>query len=109
VDEKQLVSPPWQRARSHITRCSTIPVFQKHYSDPPHSPDLAPCDFFLFPKQKLRLKGRRFDTTEIHAETQEVTDTLTFENFQGCMKSWETGCYRCIHAQGDYFEGDGGK
>ena len=42
----------------------------------PHSPDLAPCDFFLFSKMKLRLKGRRFDTTEeIHAETQEVIDT----------------------------------
>ena len=24
---------------------------------PPYSPDLAPCDFFLFPKLKLRLKG----------------------------------------------------
>jgi len=36
----------------------------------PYSPDLAPWDFFLFPKMKLRLKGRRFDTTEeIHAET----------------------------------------
>jgi len=57
---------------------------------------------------KLRLKGRRFDTTEkIHAETHEVIDTLTFENFQGCMKSWETCWGRCIHAQGDYFEGDG--
>ena len=32
VEEKQLVSPPWQCARSHITRCSTIPDFQKHYS-----------------------------------------------------------------------------
>jgi len=42
----------------------------------PNSPDLAPCDFFLFSKMKLRLKGRRFDTTEeIHAETQEVIDT----------------------------------
>jgi hypothetical protein len=29
VEEHQLVSPPWQRARSHITR-STIPDFQKH-------------------------------------------------------------------------------
>jgi hypothetical protein len=36
---------------------------------PPYSPDLAPCDFFLFPKMKLKLKGRRFDTTEeIQAE-----------------------------------------
>jgi hypothetical protein len=31
---------------------------------PPNSPDLAPCEFFLFPKMKLKLKGRRFDTTE---------------------------------------------
>ena len=77
VEEKQQVSPPWQPAHSHITR-STIPDFQKHYSDspPPHSPDLAPCDFFLFPKMKLQLKGHRFDTTEeIHAEMQEVIDT----------------------------------
>jgi hypothetical protein len=58
---------------------------------------------------KLRLKGHHFDTAEeIHAELQEVIDTLTFENFQGCIKSWETRCDRCIHAQEDYFEGDGG-
>ena len=50
---------------------------------------------------KLRLKVRSFDTTEeIHAETLEVIDTLTFENFQGCMKSWETRWDHCIHAQG---------
>jgi hypothetical protein len=30
----------------------------------PYSPDLAPCDFFLFLKMKLKLKGRRFDTIE---------------------------------------------
>ena len=49
---------------------------------PPYSPDLAPCDF-LFPKMKLKLKGRRFDTIEdIQAETQKVLDTLTETNFQ---------------------------
>jgi hypothetical protein len=47
-------------------------------------------------------------TEESHAETQEVIDTLTFDNFQGCMKSWEKRWDRCIHAQGEYFEGDGG-
>jgi hypothetical protein len=58
---------------------------------------------------KLRLKGRRFDTAEeIHAESQEVIDTLTFENFQECVKSRETRWDRCIHAHGAYFEGDGG-
>jgi len=58
---------------------------------------------------KLQLKGHCFDMTEeSHAETQQVIDTLTFENFQGCMKSWETHWDRCIHAQGDYFKGEGG-
>jgi histone-lysine N-methyltransferase SETMAR len=36
-----------------------------------YSPDLAPCDFFLFPKMKLKLEGRRFDIIEvIQAESQ---------------------------------------
>jgi hypothetical protein len=29
---------------------------------PPYSPDLAPCDFALFPKLNMKLKGRRFET-----------------------------------------------
>jgi transposase len=31
---------------------------------PPYSPDLAPADFFLFPKLKSTLKGQRFDSIE---------------------------------------------
>jgi transposase len=50
---------------------------------PPYSPDLAPCDFFLFPKMKLKLKGHHFDTTEeIQAESQRVLDTLIEKDFQ---------------------------
>jgi hypothetical protein len=42
---------------------------------PTYSPDLAPCDFFLFPNMKLKLKGRRFDTIEeIQAESQTALD-----------------------------------
>jgi hypothetical protein len=41
----------------------------------PYSPDMAPCDF-LFPKVKLKLTKRQFDTTEeIQAELQRVLDT----------------------------------
>jgi hypothetical protein len=29
-------------------------------SQPSYSPDLAPCDFFLFPKIKMALKGKHF-------------------------------------------------
>jgi hypothetical protein len=57
---------------------------------PPHSPDLAPCDFFLFSKMKLNLKGRRFDTTEeIQAESQRVFDTDRKE-LPGSVQNTET-------------------
>jgi len=43
---------------------------------PPYSPDLASCDFFLFPKMKLKLKGLWLGTIEeIQAESQRVLDT----------------------------------
>jgi hypothetical protein len=50
---------------------------------PPYSPDLAPCDFFLFPKMKIKLKWLRFDTVEeIQAKSQKVLKMLTQKDFQ---------------------------
>jgi hypothetical protein len=50
---------------------------------PPYSPDLAPRDFFVFPKMKLKLNGRQFDTIEeIQDALQTVLDTLTGKDFQ---------------------------
>jgi transposase len=46
--------------REFLAKQETIVVPQ-----PPYSPDLAPADFFLFPKLKSTLKGRRFQTVEI--------------------------------------------
>jgi hypothetical protein len=44
---------------------------------PPYYPDLAPCDFFLFPKIKMTLKRRRFiDAEEIQAESQAALDAV---------------------------------
>jgi hypothetical protein len=49
---------------------------------PPYSPNLAPCDFFFFPKLKLRMKGRRFDTIEeIQEESQRVLDKIPKMDF----------------------------
>jgi hypothetical protein len=77
---------------------------------PQYSPDLVPCDFFLFPKMKFKLKRRRFDTIEeIQAESQRVLDTLTENDFQEAfqkrMRRWDW----CLHAGGNYFKGDGGR
>jgi transposase len=74
---------------------------------PPYSPDLAPGDFFLLPKLKTTLKGRRFQTIEeIHEnatrELRSITQSAIQEAFQQWKKCWE----RCIASRGDYFEGD---
>jgi hypothetical protein len=82
---------------------------------PPYSPDLALCDFFLFPKLKLKLKARWFDTIEeIHAESQSVLDTLTEKDFQEAFQNGGdggTGVYmregttsRVMEADGPYGE-----
>ena len=48
----------------------------------PYSPDLAPCDFCLFPK----LRGCRYETIEEMKETvTKVIDTLTQEDFHGAF------------------------
>jgi len=74
---------------------------------PPYSPDLAPCNFFLFPKMKLQLKGRRFDRVEeIKRESHNVLGTLQEQDFQHAFQQWQWRWDRCVAAQGDYFEGD---
>jgi len=42
----------------HISTDPRIPL--QKWTIQPYSPDLAPCDFWLFPKLKSALKGRRF-------------------------------------------------
>ncbi len=48
----------------------------------PYSPDLAPCEFWLFPKVKENFRGCRYETIEEMKEAvTKVIDTLTQENF----------------------------
>ena len=70
---------------------------------PPYSPDLAPCDFWLFPKPR----GCRYETIEeIKEAVRKVIDTLTLEDFHGAFQELLERYNKCIVARGDYFEGD---
>ena len=47
-------------------------------NSPSHPPYLAPCDFWLFPKLKQKLRGCRYETIEEMKEAvTKVIDTLT--------------------------------
>ena len=73
-------------------------VLQPHYS-----PELAPCDLWLFPK----LRGCRYETIEEMKEAvMKVIYKLTQEDFHGAFQMLLERYNKCIAAGGDYFEGD---
>ena len=75
----------------------------KKVPHPPYCPDLAPCDFWLFPK----LTSCRYETIEEmkEAATKDIY-TLVQENFDGASQKLFERYNKCIAAGGDYFEGD---
>ena len=75
----------------------------KTVPQPPYSPDLTRCDFWLFPK----LRGCRYETIEeIKEAVTKVIDTLTQEDFHGAFQKLLERYKKCIAAGGDYFEGN---
>ena len=69
----------------------------------PYSPDLAPCDFWLFPK----LRGSRYETIEEMKEAvTKVSDTLTQEDLYGAFQKLLELYQKYIAAEVDYLEGD---
>ena len=75
----------------------------KTVPQPPYSPDLASCDFCLFPK----LRGYRYETIEEMKEAvTKVIDTLTQEDFHVAFQKLLERHNKSIAAGGDYYEGD---
>ena len=81
----------------------SIPVVPQH----PCSPDLSPCDFFLFPGLKNHLKGRHFGTLDnIQKSITDKLKVIPAEAFQHCYEQWKQHLCHCVAAQGNYFEED---
>ena len=75
----------------------------KTVAHPPYSPDLTPCDFWLFHK----LRGYRYETIEEMKEAvTKVIDTLTQEDFYEPFEKLLERYNKYFAAAGDYFEWD---
>ena len=69
----------------------------------PNSPDVGPCDFWLFPK----LTTCRYEIIEERKEAvTKVIDTLTQEDFHWAFQKLFERYNEYIASGGDYFEGD---
>jgi len=72
---------------------------------PPYSPDLAPPDFYLFPKLKLFLAGQRSSSNqEAIAAVEGYFADLTKNHYRDRIMLLERRWNKCISLKGDYVE-----
>lgn len=75
-------------------------------SHPPYSPDLSPCDFFLFPRLKKMLSGRRYSTKSgLGSAVYQYLRLIPRADYSDAFRQWKMRLQKCISVDGDYFEG----
>ena len=95
-------------ARPHVSR-ETIEFFSKKNIETlphaPYSPDLAPCDFWLFTQLKTRLASQRFDNEEgLKQAVQGVLGQRCQGGLLHVFESWMERMQKCIDVGGKYVE-----
>ncbi len=112
-----LTKRPRQRRHLHMdnapahgardTRLHLLLTGQRTVPHPALSPDLAPSDFWLFPKVKLPLRGRQFRSLdELQTEvTRQIGLIPAAEYRDTIMRKWPMRWARCMNKNGNYFEG----
>ena len=73
---------------------------------PPYSPDLSPCDFWLFPRLKEMLAGHRFEShCGIGGAVYQCLQHIPKEDYRVAFRKWVDLCKMYVGADGAYFEG----
>ena len=70
---------------------------------PPNSPDLAPCDFWLFDLIKQNLDDQD-DSDSLYESVTKFMKSLKKEEYKKTFDKWTERMELCISSQGDYFE-----
>ena len=98
----------WDNAPSHNAEKTGQLIVDNNIEEsyhPPYSPDLAPCDFFLFPKLKQHLRGKRYRSTEeILATTEVFLKSIKKSEWAAVFDEWKHRMQKCIDKEGEYFE-----
>ena len=105
-----MASASRQCSRPHSIECAAVSHEKQDdngFAPPPYSSDLAPCDFFLFPRMKRGLTGKRFQNVEeVREKMMEAVKAIALQEFQNCFGQWKKRWDKSIDSQGEYFEGD---
>ena len=67
-----------------------------------YSPDIAPCDVWMFPKLKMALKRKRFDDIQtIQSNATRELKAIPKSAFEDCFKMWKHRWERVVLSNGD--------
>ena len=80
-------------------------IGMKKQNHPPYSPDLSPCDFWLFSKLKSHLSDKEFTSRmEIGFAIHKYLKSISQTEYKKTFRCWVDRLKECIRVKGDYFE-----
>lgn len=95
-------------APSHSSRVVVDTIAElnvEQLSHPPYSPDLAICDFWLFPNLKNRLRGQKYESREeLRSAVNRNLREMSRDGLQHVFQAWMDRWNKCISCKGRYFE-----
>lgn len=93
---------PHTAKKTNTFLCTKSVALMTH---PPYSPDLAPCDFFLFPKIKGLMRGLNFtDANEAVVVLNKYENDVPSNEWASCFQKWFERMKKCLKLKGEYFE-----
>ena len=96
-------------ASSH--KCEVVKSFLasekvKVLNHPPYSPDLSPCDSFLFPRLKKMLSGNKYTSrSSLGSAIYRCLQQIPKEDYLSAFRDWVKRLQKCVSVKGEYFEG----
>ena len=106
---KSLSTPvPHDNARPHKTKLVKSVLESMKVTElehPPYSPDLAPCDFWLFARLKKDLAGKHFkNRIDLGNAVWRSLKSIPQEDYKQVFFDWLSRLKRVIECKGDYIE-----
>ena len=94
-------SPP-HTATSTLLELDVLGFGVDHF---PYSPDLAPFEFYVYPKVKSQLKGRRFSSlSKLHTASANIILQYNQDWSRVIFNKWVKLHQKCLAYNGEYFE-----
>ena len=90
---------------SKIVRKTIEDIGLEVIDHPPYSPDISPCDFWLFPELKKHLGGRHFDTRQdMGTAIYHYLNFIDREQYKKTFSKWVDWMKFCVDLEGEYFK-----